>query len=101
MSRLSKFDEKLDNAWNAGLYLREVPKFMARFGFTDVQAMIAGWRARKKEFGCKCIVRGKPRPHTESELATYVTIGMFGSTYGNWLGVTGPGKQLREMLKKQ
>lgn len=100
MLRLSRFDQKLDHAWNAGLFLREVPAFMARFGFVDCnRQIIAGWRERKRAFGCACVKRHKPRPYTEEELSQLVTVPMYGSTYGNWLGVTGPGALLKKLLE--
>ena len=99
-SNQSKFDKKLDHAWNAGLRLREVPTFMARFGFGSdmIPQMVVGWRERKREFGCACVKRYKPKPHTSAELSQYVTVPMYGSTYGSWLGVTGPGALLRKIL---
>lgn len=100
MPRRSRFDEKLDHAWNAGLFLREVPAFMARFGFVDCkQQIISGWRARRREFGRACVKRHTPEPYTEKELSQLVTAPMYGSTYGNWLGVVGPGVRLKRLLK--
>lgn len=104
---MDRFEAKLDHAWNAGLYLRQVPKFMARFGFDSsyLPRIISGWRKRKKEFGCKCIVRERRRSVYDLEREeqygkALCTAPMFGSTYDNWKGITGPGKRLREMIKE-
>jgi hypothetical protein len=47
-----------------------------------------------------CLWRQRPpRVPTQQELDTPVG-GLYGGrTYGEWAGITGPGKQLREMLK--
>jgi hypothetical protein len=83
---------------------------MARFGFgdSDVSAMIEGWRARKKEFGCRCIVRPPGWSYGQEEReaaanATIVTSRMFGGsgTYADWSGSTGPGALLRKILKEE
>ena len=97
---MSKLDKEIDRWWNAGLTLSETHKRMNERGFEhDVQELIRGWRARKKEFGCACVVRHKPRPISDAEASQLVGPRMYGDgTYGDWKGITGPGKQLRDLL---
>lgn len=102
-------DERIDHAWNAGLTLRKAFTFV-QHKFPDVtkQQLIAGWRARKKEFGCACVRRPTRRMYDAEEReaaanATPVTLRMYGGsgTYGDWKGITGPGAMLRQMLEAE
>jgi len=42
-----------------------------------------------------------PEEYSAAELNQIVTVPMYGSTYGNWLGVKGPGALFREILKNE
>jgi hypothetical protein len=42
-----------------------------------------------------------PEEYSAAELNQIVTASMYGSTYGNWLGVTGPGALFREIIKNE
>jgi hypothetical protein len=99
-------------SWNAGLNLSETFKrLQARYGFDNKAKLIAEWRELKRLFGCKSApasyVNGwygpniKPAPLSESELNQIVTVSMYGSTYGNWKGSTGPGALLRKILSEE
>ena len=47
-----------------------------------------------------CLWRQRlPRVPTQQELDTHVGPLVGGRTYGEWKGITGPGKVLRELLK--
>ena len=92
--------------WNNGLTLSQAWKRMQikRPG-ASLQTLIAEWRRLKRLFGCKSLplpyLYGYiPKPPTAQELAAVVGKLSGGHTYGDWLGVTGPGKRLREMLAK-
>lgn len=97
--------------WNNGLTLSQAWKRMQikRPG-ASLQTLITEWRRLKRLFGCKSLpllyLYGyTQRPLTEQELSAVVG-GNPGKkkkggvlTYGDWLGVTGPGKRLREILR--
>ena len=97
--------------WNNGLTLSQAWKRMQikRPG-ASLQTLITEWRRLKRLFGCKSLpipyLYGYiPKPPTEQELSAVVG-GNPGKkkkgvvlTYGDWLGVTGPGKRLREILR--
>ncbi len=100
-------------AWNAGLTLSEAFKYLhQRYGFNDKRELIAEWQDIKRRVGCATLpvsyvegwkssgLHSKP---SASELAALVSPpGMFGNgTYGDWLGVTGPGALLREIINNQ
>jgi hypothetical protein len=97
--------------WQNGLTLSQAAKRLKnRWGFENIPMLIKEWREMKRRFGCCSLPLGylngwnKPRrsPEQDAEILNQaVTIPMFGTTYGNWKGITGPGKQLREMLRKQ
>lgn len=93
-------------AFQAGLTLSEAYRFISKRGFTDKAKLIDEWRKMKKLFGHGSArldyVNGwryapKPAP-TQAQLDTFVSP-LCGS-YGNWKGITGPGKLLREILKQ-
>lgn len=91
--------------WNNGLTLSQAWKRMQikRPG-ASLQTLIAEWRRLKRLFGCKALplpyLYGyTPKPPTAQELSAVVSKLSGGRTYGDWLGVTGPGKRLREILK--
>jgi hypothetical protein len=94
---MNKFQQAIDNAWNAGLTLSQANRLLSRRFTYEVSDLVKEWRARKKEFRCACIRRRKPKPPTAQELSALVGNGM---TYGDWLGATGPGKQLRDTLSR-
>ena len=78
---------KAQAAWNSGM--------------SDEKAKAEGFEqefiALEKKYGCAsiplCDLPTKREP-TEAELKCEVSRGV---TYGDWKGITGPGKQLREM----
>lgn len=91
--------------WNNGLTLSQAWKRMQikRPG-ASLQALITEWRRLKRLFGCKSLplpyLYGYiPKPPTEQELSVVVGKLDMGRTYGDWIGVTGPGKRLREILR--
>lgn len=97
--------------WNNGLTLSQAWKRMQiKQPGASLQSLIAEWRRLKRLFGCKSLplpyLYGyTQRPLTEQELSAVVG-GSPGKkkngprlTYGDWLGVTGPGKRLREILR--
>lgn len=93
--------------WNNGLTLSQAWKRMQikRPG-ASLQTLITEWRRLKRLFGCKSLplpyLYGYvPKPLTERELSAVVGKLDVGRTYGDWLGVTGPGKRLREILAKE
>jgi hypothetical protein len=82
---------------------------MRKLGFTDTRLLITEWRKMKKLFGCRSApawyVNGWKKPsenpvYAEAELSQFVgPPGLYGSgTYGDWAGITGPGKWLRDIL---
>jgi hypothetical protein len=84
---------------------------MRKLGFTDTRLLITEWRKMKKLFGCRSAsvwyIEGWRKPpenpvYSGAELAQYVgPPGLYGNrsgTYGDWAGVTGFGKQLRDIL---
>lgn len=96
--------------WNNGLTLSQAWKRMQiKRPEASVQTLITEWRRLKRLFGCKSLplpyLYGYiPKPPTEQELSAVVA-GNPGKkkkgdvlTYGDWLGVTGPGKRLRDIL---
>lgn len=96
--------------WNNGLTLSQAWKRMQikRPG-ASLQTLIAEWRRLKRLFGCKSLplpyLYGYiPKPATAEELSAVVG-GTPGKkkggviTYGDWCGITGPGKRLREILR--
>lgn len=91
--------------WNNGLTLSQAWKRMQiKRPEASVQTLITEWRRLKRLFGCKSLplpyLYGYiPKPPTEQELSAVVGNLHGGRTYGEWLGVTGPGKRLREILK--
>ena len=99
--------------WQAGLTLSQASKRLKSRGFHDTALLIKEWRIMKKVFGCASAnvsyvngygppVPPKPfgteRKYSEAELNQLVTAPMYGSTYGNWLGITGPGALLRKII---
>jgi len=112
--------------WQSGLTLSQAYKRLtARYGpnsnskstaswdqknwfvFENNKKLIAEWRKMKRLFGCGSLPHSyllghRPRPPrvpTQQELDTHVGPMAGGRTYGEWAGITGPGKQLRELLK--
>lgn len=98
--------------WNAGLSLRQAAVRLKRDGHVDSQhsRLIAEWRKIRQAFGCASIpamylYRDIPLPacdekpvklYTQKELEQSVWVrGMPCVSYGDWLGVTGPGQTLR------
>jgi len=84
-------------------------RMLKRHGFDDKPKLIAEWRKMKTLFGCGSsridYYNGwrysAPQPPTQAELDTPTGSALAGGrTYGDWAGITGPGKQLREMLAK-
>lgn len=91
--------------WNNGLTLSQAWKRMQikRPG-ASLQTLIAEWRRLKRLFGCKSLplpyLYGYiPKPPIAQELSAVVGKLSGGHTYGDWRGVTGPGKRLREILR--
>lgn len=96
--------------WQAGLTLSQASKRLKSRGFHDTALLIKEWRIMKKVFGCASAnvsyVNGygppttKPakRQYSAEELNQLVTAPMYGSTYGNWLGITGAGAVLKEII---
>ena len=112
--------------WQNGLTLSQAAKRMkARYGpnsnskpiasweqknwfvFENNTKLIAEWRKMKRLFGCGSLPPSyllgyrpqPPRPPSQQELDTPVGNMAGGRTYGEWAGITGPGKQLRECCK--
>jgi len=101
---------RIRRCWNAGDTLSEASKRMRKLGFTDTRLLITEWRKMKKLFRCRSApawyVNGWREPskapvYAEAKLSALVgPPGLYGSgTYGDWAGITGPGKRLREILK--
>ena len=99
--------------WNNGLTLSQAWKRMQiKQPRASLQTLITEWRRLKRLCGCKSrpvsyLYGYTPKPLTEQELSAAV-VGSHGKrkkgfvlTYGDWLGVTGPGKRLREILAKE
>jgi hypothetical protein len=93
--------------WQNGLTLSMTYKRMYdRMAFTDKPKIIAEWKKMKKLFGCASApvsyVNGwrhqAKQPPTQAELDQPISNIAGGRTYGEWAGITGPGKQLRQML---
>ena len=89
------FNALVDRCWNAGMTLSQASIRLRMKGHVDTQALIERWRHLKSEYGVSCI-RPKTEPPTERELNQEVRPGQ---AYGNWKGLTDPGKRLAEMLK--
>ena len=97
--------------WQNGLTLSQSSKRLkARYGIEDNTKLIAEWRKMKRCFGCGSLPSlylllghrpRAPRPPSQLELDTPVGDMPGGRTYGEWKGLTGPGKQLRELLKSE
>lgn len=95
--------------WNAGLTLSEACKDR-RVTQEMVPSVIKEWRRLKRLFRCRSLpgpylhsYRERPLSKEEQDRINSAgcTAKMYGSTYGNWSGNTGPGKRLREMLRNQ
>ena len=77
------------------------------FVFENNMKLIAEWRKMKRLFGCGSLPHSyllgyRPvvsQVPTQQELNTHVGPMAGGGTYGEWKGITGPGKSLRELLK--
>lgn len=109
--RAAKESIEIRRCWQAGLTLSQASKRLKQRGFYDTVLLIKEWRIMKKVFGCAsanvsyvngyCPPTAKPakRQYDAAELNQLVTAPMYGSTYGNWLGITGPGARLKEIIK--
>lgn len=92
--------------WNNGLTLSQAWKrLQIKRPEASLQTLITEWRRLKRLFGCKSLplpyLYGYiPRPSSVKELSAVVGNISGGQTYGDWCGITGPGKRLREMLAK-
>lgn len=98
--------------WQAGMTLSQsFRRAASRVGMTDTGKAINEWRKMKRLFGCGSAridyVNGwhyrAPQPPTEAELNAIVGPAIYGGskrglTYGEWAGITGPGKRLREII---
>lgn len=77
------------------------------FVFENNTKLITEWRKMKRLFGCGSLPHSyllgyryrAPEPPSQQELDAPISNIAGGLTYGEWAGITGPGKQLREMLK--
>jgi len=83
--------QQIEHAWNNGLILSKAAK---RLSGIETRKLITVWRELKRKYGCSCVSKPSREP-TERELQQDVG----GTTYGDWKGLTGPGKKLRETLK--
>lgn len=91
-----------------GLTLSQAAKRMKkkRFDFENNAKLIAQWREMKRLFGCGSLScsymngyrQQAKQPPTQQELNTPVGPFSGGLTYGDWKGITDPGKMLRDML---
>ena len=82
---------KAQAAWNSGMDDKEA----------EARGFKRDFIAFREKYGCACIPLSdvlRRRPPTEKELNTLVGQGKM--TYGQWKGITGPGQQLREMVKQ-
>ena len=112
---MESFQLAVRRCWNAGLSLRQAAARLDRDGHSDSKRkqLIAEWRKIRQVFGCasipmKYLCCDQPltacnvpptKTHTQQELNHWVwTRHMPVVTYGDWLGVTGPGAQLRHSL---
>ncbi len=104
--RLDKETFFIRRAWNSGMTLSKAAKYMRNFGFANVDLWISEWRIMKKKFRHASLsweyLYGYPekpsRLHVPSERELASIVGPGGMTYGDWKGITGPGKQLRDIL---
>lgn len=96
--------------WQAGLTLSQSFRCAnKRHGMTDKAKAIAEWRKMKRLFGCGSArldyVNGRryfpPKPPSEAELNAPISNMFGGQTYGEWKGLTGPGKQLKELCAQE
>ena len=93
-----------------GLTLSQAAKRMKkRFDFENNAKLIAQWREMKCLFGCGSLSfsylhghrQQAKQPPTQQELNTPVGPFSGGLTYGDWKGITDPGKMLRGLLKSE
>lgn len=97
-------EEKIRRCWNCGLRLKEAYKRLnERHGFTDKAMLVKEWRLMKKNFGSGCVpiwyfTSDKKPVRKVSQKELDAVIDGSGTTYGQWKGITGPGKQLREAI---
>ena len=101
---------EIRKGWQNGLTLSQTYQRMnKRMGFDNKPKIIAEWRKMKKLFGCASLPHSylggyrprRPQPPTQRELDAPISNIAGGVTYGEWAGITGPGKQLREVLAEQ
>lgn len=94
--------------WQNDLTLSQASsRLKARYGIENNTKLIAEWRKMRQLFGHSSLplsylhgCRPRPaQPPTQQELDTPVGNMPGGRTYGDWKGITGPGKRLRELLK--
>jgi hypothetical protein len=95
---------QIRRCWQNGLTLSQAwERMSSRYKFTDKQKLVSEWKKMKKIFGCASLsfsyLQGTYGQKATSPTAQELNrnTGMFGS-YGDWKGITGPGKQLRESL---
>lgn len=102
---------RIRHLWQAGLTLSETFKLMNKKGFNNKPKLIAEWQKMKKLFGCRSAtldyVEGysndnkvRPITYSEAELNQKISNIAGGCTYGEWKGITGPGKLLKDIISR-
>lgn len=93
--------------WNNGLTLQQAwGRLQVRMPQVAKATLVNEWRQLHRQFGCKSLPlaylygwrNSRGWVPTPQELSAVVGNTRGGRTYGDWLGLAGPGLRLREML---
>jgi hypothetical protein len=96
-------DWLIDRCWEGPYTLSQAAKRLRDNGYTDIAKLVAEWRRRFRQHGSRLYPKpAPPRTYTKKELEQPLfSHGKKTYTYGEWLGVTGKGKLLRDLLARE
>lgn len=95
-------DWLIDRCWEGPYTLSQAAKRLRDHGY-GTDKLVREWRRRFRQHGSRLYPKpAPPRTYTKKELEQPMGNGRYGVyTYGDWLGVTGPGKLLRDILAQE